>query len=127
MATLPFPALQPECPGELARRLFLDVWSGDSIKAVSSGLLLPIGPLPLSVKILGKRVLAPRFPIYSRMSISSSAAVACYTAAFSDDTKNGCVADYGSCYWKKLLKHQIRKIKHRYHLTMKLYTVHEMV
>ena len=53
MVTHPFPALQPERPGELARRLFLDVWSGDSIKAVSSGLLLPIVPLPLSVKILG--------------------------------------------------------------------------
>lgn len=82
----PFPALQPERPGELAGRLFLDVWSGDSIKAVSSGVLLPIGPLPLSVKILGKRVLAHRFPIYSRMSISPSAAA------------NG-----------KLLKHQIRR------------------
>lgn len=71
---LPFPALHPERPGELACRLFLDVWSGDSIKAVSSGLLLPIVPLPLSVKILGERVLAPRFPIYNRMSISPSAA-----------------------------------------------------
>ena len=65
----PFPALQPERLRELAHRLFLDLWSGDSIKAVSSG-LLPIGPLLLSVKILGKRVLAPRFPIYSRMLIS---------------------------------------------------------
>ena len=74
MVTHPFPALQPERPGELARMLFLDVWSGDSIKAVSSGLLLPIVPLPLSVKILGERVLAPRFPIYSQMSISPSAA-----------------------------------------------------
>lgn len=74
MVTHPFPVLQPERPGELARRLFLDVWSGDSIKAVSSGLLLPIVPLPLSVKILGERVLAPRFPIYSQMSISPSAA-----------------------------------------------------
>ena len=73
MVTLdPFPALQPERLGELAHRLFLDVWSGDSIKAVCSG-LLPVGPLPLSVKIFGKRVLAPRFPIYSRMLISPSA------------------------------------------------------
>lgn len=68
MVTLPYPASQPECPGELACRLFLDVWSVDSIKAISGGLLLPIGPLPLSVKILG----TPS-PSYSHMSIPPSA------------------------------------------------------
>ena len=102
MVTLPYPASQPECPGELACRLFLDVWSVDSIKAVSGGLLLPIGPLPLSVKILGTSLLVIATCLFHHQQVLMEEVI---------ETPNP----------KK------RRINPRQHLTTKSYTVHEIV